>query len=318
MGENGGNTMQTCCASHVLEADGMLFEHLSEPESSRIVAHIPANVREFASKHGVGAPLTHYRSKRLLFEIVRAAVQTMMFSVGTGFLVKGYIDGLILDRTYPLPNTNHIEQLFQNTQQIILWVIVGLALCAIVSSMGFWRYYRAYRQDVLYLCQNGLLRLGKNKEESLLWSAVADLFGRGDSGLVLHREDGTRFVVSEPWSSNKELNTQIVHMVTERLLPRLIERFEQGVPLSFGTLLIVSTGIRYGKELVLWSDVEDVQNRNGVLVVKSKRKEQSFTSILGNTALIMALVKHVMRTRLVVVLRNCALRSREMALEANE
>jgi uncharacterized protein DUF6585 len=303
------------CATNLLGEDVMIFEQLGEPEPFPSFLPVPANVREYASKHRVGTPLTLYRSRHLLFAIIRCAVETVGLTIATGYFIKEYIDGIILDRTYPLPATNYSEQIFQRTQQTFLWVTLGLAIYAIICAISFWRYYREYQQK-LYLCQYGQLRLGRNKEESIRWSEVTDMFGGSDKLLVLHREDGERFVVSESWSYNKELNTRIARILTERLLPQAIERFEKGMPLSFGTLLIVSAGIRYEGKVIPWSDLEDIQDKNGVLAIKTKGKWQHH--MLINTPLIAALVKHAMRSRLVVILRNYVTRSWEMGIESRE
>ena len=81
----------------------MLFEELGEPEPFPSFLPVPANVREYASKHRVGTLLTLYRSRHLLFAIIRCAVETVGLTIATGYFIKEYIDGIILDRTYPLP-----------------------------------------------------------------------------------------------------------------------------------------------------------------------------------------------------------------------
>lgn len=134
------------------------------------------------------------------------------------------------------------------------------------------------------------------------------MFGGSEALLVLHRENGGRFVVSESWSYNKELNERIAHILTERLLPQAIEYFEKSLPLSFGTLLIVSTGIRYGKEVISWSDIEDVRDKNGELAIKTKGNWRYY--MLINSSLIVALVKHILRSRLIHVLQNHAMNFR--------
>lgn len=293
----------------------MITEQITEPERVLVSSQVPANVREYASKHRVGTPLALYRSRHLLFSIVRSGVETIGLVVATAYCLKVYIDSVILDRAYPLPTSNPIEQAFQSTLQALLWLILIFAIAAILCAISFWHSYRAYQQK-LYLCQDGLLRLGRKKEEAIRWDEVIDMFGGSTGFFVLHREGGGRFVICESWSYNKELNERIAHILTERLLPQVIERFEKGVPISFGTLFISRDGIRHERKVTPWSDIEDVRDKNGVLIIRAKGKGQVY--MLIDTSLIVALVKHVMRSRLVAVLRNHVMQLQATLPEAAE
>ncbi|HLI68639.1 MAG TPA: DUF6585 family protein [Ktedonobacteraceae bacterium] len=193
----------------------------------------------------------------------------------------------------------------------MLLFAISLVLCAI----SFWRSYHQYQQK-LYLCQDGLLRLGRKKEEAICWDEVVDMFGCSTSFLVLHRKGGRRFVVSESWSYNKELNERIAHILTERMLPQVIERFEKGIPVSFGTLFVSRDGIRHEGKVTPWSDIKDVRDKNGVLVIRAKEEEKCY--MLIDTPLIVALVKHVMRSRLVAVLRHRVIQLQITPSEAGE
>jgi len=104
------------------------------------------------------------------------------------------------------------------------------------------------------------------------------------------------FVLSTYWPHNKELNRRITHIVAERWLPQAIERFEEGIlPLRFGPLLLDRAGIRHGRKTISWSDIEDVQDKNDRLALKTQGKWQRY--MLIETPLVVALAKHAIRSR---------------------
>jgi hypothetical protein len=110
----------------------------------------------------------------------------------------------------------------------------------------------------------------------------------------------------------------ITEQVTEpeRMLPQVIERFEKGIPVSFGTLFVSRDGIRHEGKVTPWSDIKDVRDKKGVLVIRAKEEEKCY--MLIDTPLIVALVKHVMRSRLVAVLRHRVIQLQITPSEAGE
>jgi len=138
------------------------------------------------------------------------------------------------------------------------------------------------------------------------------MYGASDKLVSLRREDGTKFKIAESWPHSKAFDQRIARILAERLLPETIERFERGLPISFGLLLITKGGIRYGGILISWSDLEDVREKDGALMFKTKERWWKYRQI--DAPLVTGLVKHAMRSRLVALL---AARARQ-AYQAQE
>ena len=278
-------------------------------EQTQVSQDLPASVREYASKYNLGLPLMASRDYRLVrLSLIGQVLRVMGLLGGAGYFLKGYIDGINLDREYPLPADNYYERLFQGTQQALFCVTLLLVLMALFYGFFLWLSYRE-AQRKLYLCQRGLLRLGKNAEEVLYWDEVVDIYGASDKLLYLRREGGRKFKISESWPHNKAFDQRIAHIVTERLLPETIKRFERGVPISFGYLLITREGIRYFGRPIPWSDLVDALEMNGTLKFKAQGRWWRYGLI--DAPLVAGLVKHAMRSRLVALLAKRAIYMQE-------
>lgn len=279
----------------------MMLEHMDASKHLYSPEQVPAHVREYASKHNLGLPLMASRNQRLvLLSLIGRMLQVASLIGVMGWFIKWYIDGIILDRTYPLPASNHSEQIFQQDQQIILLTIGMTAFYVILCGFTLWRYYRGAQQK-LYLCQGGLLRLGKDKEEALHWEEVVDMYGASDKLVVLHGEGARRFAISESWPHNKEFDRRVAHILVERLLPQAIERFNKGLPISFGPLLINNYGIRYIRQFIPWEELEDIREDNGAFTLKTQGEWQRYEII--DAPLIVALVTYILRARLIAVIK---------------
>ncbi len=137
--------------------------------------------------------------------LVGRALLALGSIAATGYFIKAYIDGVILDQTYPLPATNHIEQRFQQVQQSMVVITLMLAFYAFICTIVFLADYRKYQQK-LYICQDGLLRLGRKKTEAIRWDEVTDMLGSSDRLLALHRAGQAKFVLSDYRFCNKEIS----------------------------------------------------------------------------------------------------------------
>lgn len=285
----------------------MLFEQINDQEPISDFSLIPANVREYASKHNVGVPLMLYpRTRLLLWSLIGRALSAVFLLGITIYLAILYI-GIIFDYTYALSN---ILKCIVSCEMLIFVFFTPIFLLSFLSD------YRNYREK-LYVCQDGLLRLGWRKEEAIRWDEVTDMYGSSDQLVAVQQAGRAVFVIAESWSCNAEISRRIANNLTERLWYQTLERFETGVLLPFGKLFIVSAGIRYGRKLIAWEEIEDVWEKNGWLMFKIKGKRRGWMSVerqgyqVSNLPLIVSLTKHVIRSRLVNVLTARAMRLRE-------
>ena len=96
-----------------------------------------------------------------------------------------------------------------------------------------------------------------------------------------------------------ELSNTIQREVTQRLLPKAIETFNQGSTVFFGKLSLDHKGISNGKETIAWSDVEDIKVKKGVIAIRKKGNWLSWSNIsVGETPNIfvfLALVNGIMK-----------------------
>jgi hypothetical protein len=139
-----------------------MLEHLPQSQSEIFpdTEQIPVYVREYASKHNVGMPLMPYHnSRRLLLSLIgRAGLVVGLIGVA-GLCLKLYTDEAVLDQTFLL------GQVVSCLTLLISFLTILYAFAYIINWV---LAYRAYQQK-LYLCQEGLLRLGGGNEEAIRW-----------------------------------------------------------------------------------------------------------------------------------------------------
>ena len=102
------------------------------------------------------------------------------------------------------------------------------------------------------------------------------------------------------WTHSRQLRAAIEREITQRVLPETIAQFEQGNPVFFGGLSVGKEGISGWFERIPWSEITDVQMRQGELVVlKTDHRQQrlQFSAGTPNLFVLIALVKHILNTQ---------------------
>lgn len=194
-------------------------------------------------------------------------------------------------------------------QQDLLWLTVTFIGLTLLYIAGSWSRYQKYQQQ-LYICQDGLLRVEKGREEAIRWDEVIDISSANQALVAVYGEGLRRFAISDTLPHAIDLDQRITRTVTEYLLPRLIEQFEAGVPLVFGSLLLNDVGLRYRRKVIPWAEIGNVREENGKLAIKARGEQWQHHALL-EAPLVVELVKYVMRARLVKMLATHVAQVRE-------
>jgi hypothetical protein len=281
--------------------------HSEQSEPAPEDTRIPANVREYASKYHVGTPLLAYHDSQ---QLQRMLITRFVLAIGmimvTLLCLAAYITGVIQGQA---------GRISLGDQQDLLWLTVTFIGLTLLYIAGSWSRYQKYQQQ-LYICHDGLLRVEKDREEALRWDEVVDIFSANQALVAVYGEGLRRFAISEDLPHNIDLDQRIMRTVMKYLLPRMIEQFEAGVPLVFGSLLLNDVGLRYRGNVIPWEEIGNAREENGKLAFKARGEKWQHHALL-EAPLVVELVKYVVRARLVKILATHAAQIREYEVYGN-
>ncbi|MCP5097810.1 MAG: hypothetical protein GY943_19865 [Chloroflexi bacterium] len=182
----------------------------------------------------------------------------------------------------------------------------------ITLLLGIWTVWTYQREKNLSisLYQDGLVYVHHNKTDIVRWDVINQVemsifYNRklrsSTYSYKLHMDDGksVSFNYADGAIENlKQLSDTIQHQTSERLLVKATAEFNAGMPVVFGRLTASKEGLRYGNKMVLWSEVEDVQLRKGIVTVRKQGKHTSWASIpvaqISNIFVLMRLVHQIL------------------------
>jgi hypothetical protein len=266
--------------------------HIKQPELAPEDTLIPANAREYASKYHVGTPLLAYHDSQ---QLRRMLITRLVLAIGmimvTLLCLAAYITGVIQGQA---------GRISLGDQQDLLWLTVTFIGLTLLYIAGSWSRYQKYQQQ-LYICQDGLLRVEKDRAEALRWDEVVDIFSANQALVAVYGEGLRRFAISDASPHNVELDQKIMQIVIPYMLPRAIKQLETGAPLMFSKLILNKRGLRYQNKFIRWKELEDLWEKDGVLTIKATEKEQ-LSHTLVEAPLVVELVKYVVRARLLRML----------------
>lgn len=143
---------------------------------------------------------------------------------------------------------------------------------------------------VLYLYENGLVLATPRENLAFAWDAVSELrvsgirMGSADAvswRCALVRHDGAEAAMGPEFPGVQDVVETASAAVTERLLPKYISRIESGGTVRFGPFTISRDGIAKDGEAVRWTDVADVEIRNGMVHVNRDDRMAGMTATAG-------------------------------------
>lgn len=283
-----------------------MLEDIPLSKQAKSAEQIPINVYETAGRYQLGTPLVQYKTIALRFWLV---FFPLLFLIGVFSLVESIHEYNRLrdqqaqvrdcqcfvtakQRTAQKEMVQDYDHFLHDQQMDIMGCITRLFAPA-AFSVGLY----LTRKKRLYVCSDGLLFTNGKKEEAIRWDEVKE-FRESE----VRRADGSIFTLGRIWLMSKsgDFNKRVEAAVIPLLLQPAIAQYEQGEPVSFGTLCVDHTGISNGKQVISWASLQDVRFENSKLHVKYDGKWQRLSVPIvktPNIVVFVALVKHVLVKR---------------------
>jgi hypothetical protein len=164
----------------------------------------------------------------------------------------------------------------------------------------------------LYACTDGFVYKTSSEEKIVLWNNVKAIYQRivehrGRLGryttytYTIEQNNGSRITFNDNMSRMKGLTHYIETSMAIRLLPKVIDQYERGETVEFGSLAVGKQGIFNGKNWLSWDEVEDVRFKNGRLSVRKTGKwldwGSFYTPSIPNFTVLELLIEHIERVR---------------------
>ncbi len=190
-----------------------------------------------------------------------------------------------------------------------LFGIIGLVLFA----GGIWTLIKLFlnsnRRVIVY--EQGVVRMNKSLTEVVRWEdvdtflqAVTKHYINGIYTNTTHiytlcRSNGKAVKFGDTIRKVEALGDTLQREVTRVLLPKFIEAYNMGDTLTFGPLSMSQEGLSNGKEMLSWSQVQDVQVRQGIVSVQKEDQWTNWSPVgiarIPNFYAFMALVDSVLK-----------------------
>jgi hypothetical protein len=249
---------------------------------------LSAEVNILAVQHQLGLFKAEYKAKLAILSTRAVVVLTLVGLLGGA----GLIAYSILDRG------------------ATTWGALGLILlCA-----GLWLAVNAllYYGLRVYVFTEGLVWIRGNKSDVIRWDHMKTIWqkvnkrflGSFSIGTVhsytVQRDDGKKFKFNDGLSNVEALGNTLTREITGRLLPKVIDTYNAGEPVSFGKLSVTIHGISNGEDIILWNQVKNIQVNKGALAINKDGQWINWTTIkvskIPNFPVFMALVDYIMKS----------------------
>ncbi len=192
---------------------------------------------------------------------------------------------------------------------MILLLLFGLLFLGV--ALYYFLQPVIYRSWHVYVCTGGFVFRRGNKIEAFrwdqieaMWQAVTKRYTNGIHTGTTHkytvrRKDGGQVIFNDRFTDVEELGNTISHEITNYQMPQAINAYNAGNTVPFGPLSISMQGISNGKELLPWSQVKDIDVKQGVVTVKKEGKRLNWSSVrvtqVPNVFVLMALINYIMQ-----------------------
>jgi len=185
-------------------------------------------------------------------------------------------------------------------------IILDIILAAVIYNVGFIVYIlfllpifmivfainRIANCNLrVYAFTNGLVRAKGSQNDVIRWDqvqAVLQNITRGTYSGTTHnytvrRGDGATFKFGSVLRNVANLGQTLQQEVARALLPRAIAAYNAGSALPFGSLSISVQGINNGSETVPWNQVQNVEVKQGFVLVKKMGKSLNWARVKVST-----------------------------------
>lgn len=165
-----------------------------------------------------------------------------------------------------------------------LYICNGFGLLIALGGAWVLQTYRQEKEMVIVACRDGLAYVRKSGVQIMRWDEVTAVWmsitRHRRSGNTVHtyrlgneQNNNLTFIYAVGELENiEELGNTVQKEVTSRLFPKWVQKYNAGETLSFGALTVSKQGLGNGKEVLPWSDVAEVQLRNGHIAVRKQDK----------------------------------------------
>lgn len=238
--------------------------------------------------------------------------------------------------TYQLGVVQAVYKAHITLQSIFLWVVVGIVLGGIciyaalnastliftvilfllgLLFIGMILYamcmpliYRAWR---VYVCADGFIfKRGRTIDAfrwdqiEAMWQAVTKHYRNrvymGTSyKYTIRRQDGVQVVFDNKLAHVEQLGKILSRQIMHCLWPQTMSAYRAGHTIPFGPFSVSLQGVSNGKELLSWSEVEDMNVRQGRVVIRKEGKWRDWSPVMvrriPNMFVFMALVQYILK-----------------------
>lgn len=116
--------------------------------------------------------------------------------------------------------------------------------------------------DLYLVYPDGLASVKDGKSQFLAWSEVKEV-AQVRSGMqrqtVVRAADGREIVVWDGFTEPGELRLAIEQQVSRCLLPRVLQRIEEGKSVKFGAITLSPGGLKYKDQKAPWSEITSMK-----------------------------------------------------------
>lgn len=195
------------------------------------------------------------------------------------FLVLIGIVGSVLVVQALVLSFSLIEALYLGLTYWFLLCVLALCFYLVIVT------YR-YRNSYILVGSDGLLYQKGNRQDVIYWHEIDQVWQLlfGESPLAFDRYIVQLANRKKYWFGNsiqdiRRLGRMIAHEAAYRQLPRVAERYEKGEEITFGPFYVDQTGIRKGKEHIIWQQVREFDIKRGYVVIEKKGERRSWAFV---------------------------------------
>jgi hypothetical protein len=182
----------------------------------------------------------------------------------------------------------------------------GAGLAPLVLGVwAFWQWRRE-KEDLVAIHEHGLVYRRSSGSTMATWDEITGLrmkiihfqdLAKTTCEYILEKVDGTELSFAYDnriMADVEELGMTLEEKLNQRLVPRAMEAFERGLPLTFGPLSVSKEHIEHGDKMLTWRDVERVRVYNGKLQIYTEGREQLWAAFpvhqIPNLAILLLLI----------------------------
>jgi hypothetical protein len=179
----------------------------------------------------------------------------------------------------------------RSDSSLLCWVPPGL----ICLSFGVWAIneWRLKHNLRVLVFPDGLVHIRGGRANVFRWDEITQVYqslqkthraGRAIQRIyTVKNAAGKKSVLTGELAGIAALGETVQREITARLLPRSWEDYNAGRTLNFGKLGLSKEGIRKGKEVLPWDQVESVKLDMGSIVIKKEGGRLSWASITARS-----------------------------------